>query len=389
MSNLNKILFLSNQLPHNFDAGGILYSNIINKYGVEKFSFISLVHPIKIKDFNIKSKRIINQYSLKIPRTNIFFKILSKLPFIETFYTYFNLLRFRKKITYSIIKENFNAIYAPLRGEVLLILPYILKKTNLPLYAMVEDTVEAEINDPYFIYTQKKKNYYKLLSSVKSLAVAGETMSDYFKETYNIKSIIHRQSFDQFSNVVSKQIDNKINVFFAGNTYAKNELLNFIKGLEIFSQKSKFSVTFYLAAHGKYYSKSESLKVINLGWISQSKLQEYMNISHIAYLPYKFEVKFKHQMTFAFPGKGGFYISNNLPVFFHGPSYSSFNQFLSDYPVGLCCDSLDPEIICLKFNEMVESNTRLLNFQKNCLKAFKEKFSKQIFSNNVLLYFNK
>ena len=386
---MDKILFLSNQLPHNFDAGGILYSDVINKYGVEKFSFISLVHPIKIKDFNIKSSRIINQYSLKIPRTNILFKILSKLPFIETLYTYFNLIRFRKKITHSIIKENFNAIYAPLRGEALLILPYILKKTNLPLYAMVEDTVEAEINDPYFIYKQKKKNYYKLLVFVKSLAVAGESMRDYFKKKYNINSIILRPSYDQFSNVISKKITNKINVFFAGNTYAKNELLNFIKGLEMFSKKSKFVVTFYLAAHAKYYSKSESLKIVNLGWVSQSKLKEYMNISHIAYLPYKFEEEFKHQMTFAFPGKGGFYISNNLPVFFHGPNYSSFNQFLSDYPVGLSCNSLDSKIICSKFKKMVESNKRFYDFQKHCLEAYKDKFSNQTFSNNVLLYFNK
>ena len=384
---MNNILFLSNQLPHNFDAGGILYSDIIEKYGEEKFSFISLVHPIKVKDFNIKSKRVINQYSLKIPRTSIFLKILSKLPFIETIYTHMNLLRFRKEITHSIINENFDAIFAPLRGEVLLLLPYILKNTNLPLYAMVEDTVEAEIKDPYFIYTQKKKNYYNLLSSVKSLGVAGETMRDYFKTNYNINSTLLRPSYERFSNVYPKKIENKLNIFFAGNTYAKNELLNFIKALEIFSHKSKLTITFYLASHGEYSTDSELLKIINLGWVSQLKLKEYMDISHIAYLPYKFEEKFKHQMTFAFPGKGGFYISNNLPVFFHGPNYSSFNQFLSDYPVGLSCDSLNPDIICSKLNEMIESNQKYQNFQKNCLQAFEEKFSAKTFSSNVLSYF--
>lgn len=384
---MNKILFLSNQLPHNFDAGGILYSDIIKKYGAPKFSFISLVHPIKLKDFNIKSKCVINQYSLKIPRTSIFLKILSKLPFIETIYTYINLLRFRKEITQSIINKNFDAIFAPLRGEVLLLLPHILKNTNLPLYAMVEDTVEAEIKDPYFIYTQKKKNYYNLLSSVKSLGVAGETMRDYFYKNYNINSTLLRPSHERFSNVYPKKIENNLNIFFAGNTYAKNELINFIKALEIFTLKSKLNVTFYLASHGEYSTESELLKIINLGWVPQLKLKEYMDISHIAYLPYKFEEKFKHQMSFAFPGKSGFYISNNLPIFFHGPNYSSFNQFLSDYTVGLSCDSLNPEIICSKLNEMIESNQKYQNFQKNCLQAFEEKFSAKIFSSNVLSYF--
>ena len=384
---MNKILFFSNQLPHNFDAGGILYSDIIEKYGAAKFSFISLVHPIKLKDFNVDSERVINQYSLKIPRTSILLKILSKLPFIETIYTYINLLRLRKEITDSIINENFDAIFAPLRGEVLLLLPHILKNTNLPLYAMVEDTVEAEIHDPYLIYNQKKKNYYNLLSSVKSLGVAGESMRNYFYNNYNINSTLLRPSYKQFSNVHSKKIENHLNVFFAGNTYAKTELINFIKALEIFALKSNLNVTFYLASHGEYTTKSELLKIINLGWIPQLKLKEYMDISHIAYLPYKFEEKFKHQMSFAFPGKSGFYISNNLPVFFHGPTYSSFNQFLSDFAVGLSCCSLDPEIICSKLNEMIESNENYQNFQKNCLQAFGEKFSTKIFSSNVLSFF--
>jgi hypothetical protein len=225
------------------------------------------------------------------------------------------------------------------------------------------------------------------LSSVKSLGVAGETMRDYFKTNYNINSTLLRPSYERFSNVYPKKIENKLNIFFAGNTYAKNELLNFSKALEIFSHKSKLTITFYLASHGEYSTDSELLKIINLGWVSQLKLKEYMDISHIAYLPYKFEEKFKHQMTFAFPGKGGFYISNNLPVFFHGPNYSSFNQFLSDYPVGLSCDSLNPDIICSKLNEMIESNQKYQNFQKNCLQAFEEKFSAKTFSSNVLSYF--
>ena len=385
---MKKILFLSNQLPHNFDAGGILYSNIIKKYGEEKFFFLSLVHPIKIKDFNIRSKRIINQYSLKIPRTNIFFKILSKLPFIETIYTYINLLRLREEITHSIINEKFDAIYAPLRGEVLLLLPYILKKTNLPLYAMVEDTVEAEINDPYFIYTQKKKNYYELLSSVRSLGVAGETMRDYFKTNYNINSSIFRPSYEKFTDSYPKSIDKEFNVFFAGNTYAEQELKTFIKALEKFALGSNIIVNFYLASHKSFFSNSNNLTINNLGWLTQKKLNEYMNKCHVAYLPYRSEPKFKHQMKYAFPGKSGFYISNNLPVFFHGPTYSSFNTFLKNYNVGVSCDSLDPDVLSSKIIEFVNSPSFYLNCQNECKKSFNKKFSNEILNESVVKFFD-
>lgn len=88
---MKKILLLCNQLPNNlYSAGGLLYSDIIKCYGEEIFSYISLIYPLKIKDFNFKSENIISQYSFTISRKNIFFKILRKSPFVQTLYVYFN-----------------------------------------------------------------------------------------------------------------------------------------------------------------------------------------------------------------------------------------------------------------------------------------------------------
>lgn len=385
---MKKLLFLSNQLPHNFDAGGILYADIICTYGAENFSFLSLVHPIEIEEFNIRSERIINQYSLKIPRRNIFFKILRRIPLLETIYTYFNLYKFRDEIRDAISRGRFDAIFAPLRGEVLLLLPYILKVTNVPVYAMVEDTVEAEINDPYLIYCRKKKNYYELINCVKSLGVAGETMRDYFKENFGKEGTILRPSYEEFTKDYPKEIVNEFNVFFAGNTYAEIELKAFIKALERIALYSNRKVNMYIASHKSYYSNSENLTINNLGWLTQSSLKEYMGKSHIGYLPYRLEAKFKHQMKFAFPGKAGFYISNNLPVFFHGPKYSSFNTFIKMHEVGVCCDSLDPDVLSTKILEFIQSSIFYLDCQKQCQNAFKLNYSSEIFGQRVLEFFD-
>ena len=384
---MKKILFLSNQLPNNFDAGGILYSDIIKDYDIEKFSFLSLVHPIRIKDFNIKSKNLIRQYSLRITRTSILNKILIKVPLIETIYFYFNLIRFRKEILNKIINENFDSIFAPLRGEVLLILPFIIKKTKLPVYAMVEDTVEAEINDPKILYYQKKKSYYNLLNKVVNLGVAGESMKIFFKTNFNIDSVILRPSFKKFTNCYPKFIKNEFNIFFAGNTYAENELKAFIISLEKFVLHSNLKLTFYIASHKSFKTNSSKLIINNLGWLSQKKLNDYMNKCHIAYLPYKSEPKFKHQMMYAFPGKSGFYISNNLPVFFHGPKYSSFNKLLDEFKLGVSCDSLNSNILLSEIKRFT-NNSFYLKCQNECLNAFNKKFSKKIFSKSVSLFFN-
>ena len=211
---MKKILFLSNMLPNNFDAGGILYADILKKYGLEKFLFISLQYPLKEKSINLEiSKQIIEQYSFRILRKNFFYKVMRKIPLLDTCYVFLNLLLYQRKIIESINKESFDAIFAPLRGDVLLILPLILKRTNLPLYAMVEDTVEAEILDSNVLYKMKKKAYYDLLKSVVSLGVAGETMKEYFKTKFNLDSIILRPSYEKFSSIYPKILNHEVNIF--------------------------------------------------------------------------------------------------------------------------------------------------------------------------------
>lgn len=384
---MTKILFLCNQLPNNFDAGGILYSEIIKNYGVENFFFLSLVHPIKITEFNISSKKIINQYSFTIPRTNIFLKSLRKLPLLDTIYISINLFYYKSRIIKSVKNENFDIIFAPLRGEVLLILLSILNKTKLPLYAMVEDTVEAEVFDSKIFQKIKSILYYKLLKRAVSLGVAGESMREYFKINFNLDSIILRPSYEFFSNAYPKKITNELNIIFAGNTYAKKELNLFIEALEKFSLIINMPINFYIASHTSFFTHFENLKIHNLSWLPQKELKKYMDICHIAYLPYRSELKFKHQMKYAFPGKSGLYISNNLPIFFHGPSYSSFNIFLKTHRVGVSCDSLDPEVVFSCLSKFVNDPALYLNSQKACQYAFNNVFSNQIFIKNVTSFF--
>ena len=375
-------------LPNNLDAGGILYADILKNYGLEKFRFISLQYPLKEEHINLEiSKQIIEQYSFRIPRKNFFYKVMRKIPLLDTCYVFFNLLLCQRKIIESINKEDFDAIFAPLRGDVLLILPLILKKTSLPLYAMGEDTVEAEILDSNVLYKMKKKAYYDLLKSVVSLGVAGETMNEYFRTKFNLNSIILRPSHEKFSSIYPKILNHEVNIFFAGNTYAERELKAFIKALEIASASTSSIITFYIASHKSYFSSSDKLIINNLGWRTQGELMGYIDKCHISYLPYRMESKFKHQMMYAFPGKSGFYVSNNLPVFFHGPAYSSFNTFLKYHAVGVACDSLSPEIISARFMDFLGNDLAYLKYQDECRAAFHTKFSKEVFSKNVSDFF--
>jgi len=388
---MKKILYLCNRLPNNENAGGILYNDIIKTYGIENFSVISVSSKIKITDYqkdylNLPHK----QLALRLPNTKIIYKLLKRIPLFEP------ILLFIKKpfITREIIKfvkqQNCDLIFAGLRGDVLLVLDDLIKEVKLPLYAMVEDTVERENDDHKIIYKKLTTEYYKLIPKVKRLAVAGETMQEYFKANFKIDSIITRPSYINYSSNPIKKISETLNIFFSGNLYAQKEMDSFLNALPLFKKNNpELNINVYIASHRKINFKSPQISIINLGWIAEEKLIEYMKKCHISYLPYKSEPEFMHSMKYAFPAKAGFYLTNNLPIFFHGPAYSSFNTFLKKYQVGVSCDSMSDSIITTTLEHFINNPEFYSTCQKECLRAYDNEFNIKIFNERVFQLFYK
>ena len=120
-----------------------------------------------------------------------------------------------------------------------------------------------------------------------------------------------------------------------------------------------------------------------LGWVNEKILGKQIEDCHISYLPYIFDSKFEHSMTYAFPGKAGYYISNNLPIFFHGPIYSSFNFFLKTNSVGVSCSSLELNEIVTSISELINDIEKYQVFQKNIDRAYALEFSQDRFDRKV------
>ena len=379
---MSSILFLCNRIPNNENAGGILYHDIIKTYGVEKFKIISVSQKLrKSKFLSEYDTTNIKQFSLRIPSSNVLFKVIKKLPLIEPLYLFFRLRRLKKKILKIIKNEKFDKIFAPLRGDVLFLLDDIIKKTNLPLISMIEDTVEREVDDHSI--------YYDVIKKVKNLGVPSETLQMFVNKSFQLNSTIVRPSYKLFTENKQKLIEKDFNIFFSGNLYAKKEVKIFIKALSVFARKNKeLNIVMYVASHIKLYSNSEKVQIKNLGWIDESELKKYMGACQVSYLPYKFEKEFAHSMKYAFPGKAGFYISNNLPLFFHGPEYSSVNTFLKTYNVGVSCSSLNEFEIVKKLETFILEPKFFAECQKQCETSFQREFTAEIFTERIKKLFS-
>jgi len=389
MNNQNTLFFL-NSLPHNNTAGGILYNQIAGSQGIESVSIlgVSSLSQNNYSKYTNKNK----QFKLQFPDNNLLWKVLKKIPLLEEFYTLYRYIIIRKKVLAHIKEVNPKTILIQLRGNSLFFIGDIVKLRNVKFVGMIEDTVEREIDAHYISYRLKKRLYYKYLPKMCKVGVAGESMKEYVENKFNIDTVIIRPWYNKLSNFKKKVLDQEVNfnIFFAGNVYAKKEFSVFLKALDIFAATNKkYNINFFIASRKKFDSESKNYKIIQIGWVDEATLKEYMDISDISYLPYIFDSKYEHSMKYAFPGKAGFYITNSLPVFFHGPKYSSFNTFLKSYKVGVSCSSIE-------VNEVVKSITKLFydkietfaSYQIEIDRAYEFEYTQEVFDSRIKQLFD-
>jgi len=289
----------------------------------------------------------------------------------------------RKKVVRSAVaKIKPEIVFVQLRGNPLFIVNYIIDNLNVPIIGMIEDTVEREKDGSFFSYKIKRNLYYKAIPRMLKIGVAGETFKKYIESNFKIEAYILRPWYEKsFSN---KELNNNIKIFFGGNLYAKKEFYRFLSALDLFSKANQsIAINFIVATKNKINYKPRFYEITELGWVSEQMLDRHIKECHISYLPYIFDSKFEHSMTYAFPGKAGYYISNNLPILFHGPIYSSFNFFLKTNKVGVSCSSLQLNEIVKSISELIYDAEKYNAFQKDIDRVYTLEYSQDQFDRKV------
>lgn len=373
-----KILFIGDGYPVGDNAGSILYLKLIKSYGIEHFCYYGLGNKTKLElpeEFVNMPKE---QSSLRIFPQHGYFKVFRIIPLIEEIYYFL----FRPLITRRILKfindNNVTLIIAVFRADVISVINEVKKKSKLQLLGYISDTIEMEFKDRTIIYNLKYNEYYKAIKDAAGIYVAGETMKEFIERGYKKKTSIIRLGFND-NLKLNRSIKDKINIFFSGSVYAKSEFEFFLIALSKFAHKySEFEIKLFLATNYKVKNIFEGFELINLGWQKEETLYGVMENCHLGYVPYKFDERYKTQMQYAFPSKAGFYLSTGLPLFFHGPAYSSMSIFFKKYQCGIHCTSL-------KEHEIVEKLEKLIfdeEFYQRCLqevnKAYYEEFTIEI-----------
>ena len=94
-------------------------------------------------------------------------------------------------------------------------------------------------------------------------------------------------------------------------------------------------------------------------------------------------------MRLAFPSKIVTYLALQIPIFFHGPDYSSINTFLNEYPCGISCNSLAKDKIITDLEQLIFDHNFYDDCKKYCTKAYQEEFSEDKLNENFNYFIEK
>ncbi|MDZ7721969.1 MAG: hypothetical protein U5R06_03855 [candidate division KSB1 bacterium] len=379
------ILFIGDGYALGDNAGAILYRRIMEVYGIENFCYFGIGNRTR-KRWPSKYDNMPKElHSLRIwPRIRGL-KYLKKIPFIEEFYYFIKIPFVRYRLKRFVKKNNIDRAFILLRADVLSILSDPIIIEDIKHIGFISDTVKAEQADKKRIYKLKRDNYYKAIRNFDGIFVAGEAMDNYIKNNYSQKTAILRLGYENnIPETFTMSKDNsEIHIFFGGSVYAKNEIEIFAQALSQFQKEnSNYQLVFTIASNYKLKKTYDNISIEELGWQSERTLIAYMQNSHLGYAPYKFDDKSKHHMSYAFPSKIGFYLSAGLPIFFHGPDYSSVGKFFNNYKCGVHCSSLEVKNIVKQIEEILLDKNVYDNLLSETRVAFENEFSLDVLGQN-------
>lgn len=201
------------------------------------------------------------------------------------------------------------------------------------------------------------------LRKSKRLGVISEAMLESYQSKTDAKQFVIRHS--KFSSKTTFQLDqcqldaNTFVIGFCGSLYASAEWDALLKALDTTRWNldgrriivrvvgAKASVSSNCAANFEFF-----------GYRSPDETRQILSTCHIGYVPYWFDPNFEESVRLCFPTKLTACLAAGLPILFHGPKYSGPARFVSQYQIGINCQTQDA-------NGIVESLRAACNLTRN------------------------
>lgn len=209
-----------------------------------------------------------------------------------------------------------------------------------------------------------QESFVKLIKKSRRLAVISNGMRDFYKEHYDVDSVVIRHGVSDFYNNNHDVNSHKFSIVFAGSLYAKNEWNAFVSAL---SERSWMIAGKKIEMHfiGNF-PISGALKPDGVVLHGEKTFQETMELLKkfdVGYLPYWIDEGHAFVAKTSFPGKLTAYTAAGLAIFNHAPDYSEAASFIDDFGYGVTCSTHSHEVIVEKLIKLIELASTVEAFQ--------------------------
>lgn len=383
-----KILLLCDIPPCKNYTGGIMISQLLNFLIEEKES----VDCFCIMDECLQPEydKVLNDINFTILKRPSEIVSENKL---TSYYRSINKLE--KKLVKFIEKNEITKIWCPVQGEVLtLLLNKIYEKKKIPYVVQIWDPIEWWIKEHNFSESRKDfvlEEHKKLIKNSEICITTSDSMSKHFNKEFKTKCIevmppLKRKVFEN----INKEED-KFIIAMSGQIYAVDELDAFLTALDKMEWKIGNKNVFFehyglwnpnyidFNKHSKYKDR-----IVLKGFVEQNILLNKLSKSDLLYCPYFFSTDevLKKVSCLSFPSKVVTYLALDVPILYHGPSYSGPYNFLKKNNCAILLSENDPVKIKKVLETIDKKDTKsILN---NVEKTFEENFSYEKVKYNFL-----
>ena len=210
------------------------------------------------------------------------------------------------------------------------------------------------------------RSFASVLSRSERVAVMSENMRDDYARQFQARPVIVRQrpgpAFKRRAADAAAQ-ESQFLLAFAGGIYAQTAWDAMMEALHrIKWQLAGRRVVLRIFGTDVRLRSRVPVNVEYVGFRPEEEMARLLGQCHAAYVPQPFELNLRDLAHYSFPSKFSTYVAAERPVFIHAPEYASLVAFHRRFPVGVCCNSLQPADIVQALESLADPAT----YQQAC-----------------------
>jgi len=261
------------------------------------------------------------------------------------------------------------------------------KRTGVPLVTTVWDppdgiTILAGL-DRLSVDTACR-DHAKAIRASTRCGVVSEAMQLEYEETFNVPCVVLRHA-PPFAPAAVRQTSDEhaegspFRIAFCGSLYAATEWNALIAALDTIGwHLGSRPISLRVIGAGVHVKTMSRAHVEYFGYQTPMETRRLLVECDVGYIPYWFDPRFANSVRLCFPTKLTAYLAAGLPVFFHGPRDSSPTEFLSRFPAGVSCHSLDSKAIASAIVDLASDSSAIGSMRRAGQQALQEELNETV-----------